>query len=543
MNRWVAGARPRTLPAAVVPVAVGAGAAVGVGGVVWWRAAVALVVSLALQVGVNYANDYSDGVRGTDDVRVGPVRLVGIGLAEPPGGEAGGVARVRRGRRGRAGARPRRPGWLLVVGAAAIAAAWFYTGGPRPYGYLGLGELFVFVFFGLVATVGSTYVAVERAHRAGRRMGCAAGCLACALLVVNNLRDIPADTVAGKRTLAVRLGDQRTRLLYQRSCRRFVLAVVAGVGLAAGRPARARRRLLAVPGATVLGGARGPALIAVLGDTGRVQLVFGLLARSASPSAADRRAPVWARKPPLGGHRPDSPGHDRARSGGRCGQPGGEGSANASGCSRCAAWPASAIDGARRPGTAPGHASADRDELRVALAGEDQDRHRQLAEALPQRTWAPVPARRRLADSPAAVLRRRSATSARGRAAAGEQRLGQPAVEEGVDAVALDARRRALVAARRAARSASSSMPGGGARPARAARPSGRASGAVQAEPPADRVADVRRRPDGVDEHVRARGAGRPRRSPTAVARERRRRRLVASRRCARRPAHDARSG
>jgi 1,4-dihydroxy-2-naphthoate polyprenyltransferase len=279
MNPWLVGARPRTLPAAVVPVAIGAGCAVGAGSVTWWRVAVALLVSLALQIGVNYANDYSDGIRGTDDARVGPVRLVASGL-KPPGAVkraafvAFGVAALA----GLALAATT-SWWLLAVGAAAIAAAWFYTGGPRPYGYAGLGEVFVFVFFGLVATLGTTYVAVERITGVGIVMGCAAGCLACSLLVVNNLRDIPGDTVAGKRTLAVRLGDGRTRVLY------VALLVAAGllvVAAAFWRPA-VLLALFAGPLArpavvAVRGGARGPALIPVLGATGRFQLVFGALA-------------------------------------------------------------------------------------------------------------------------------------------------------------------------------------------------------------------------------------------------------------------------
>jgi 1,4-dihydroxy-2-naphthoate octaprenyltransferase len=279
MNPWLVGARPRTLPSAVVPVAIGAGCAVGAGSVTWWRIAVALVVSLALQIGVNYANDYSDGIRGTDDVRVGPVRLVASGL-KPPGAvkraafTAFGVAAL-------AGLTlaATTSWWLLAVGAAAIAAAWFYTGGPRPYGYAGLGEVFVFVFFGLVATIGTTYVGVERITGLSIVMGCAAGCLSCSMLVVNNLRDIPGDTAAGKRTLAVRLGDARTRILY------VALLVAAGllvVGAAAWRPwvllallagALARPAVVAVRN-----GARGPALIPVLGATGRFQLVFGALA-------------------------------------------------------------------------------------------------------------------------------------------------------------------------------------------------------------------------------------------------------------------------
>lgn len=279
MNRWITGARPRTLPAAVVPVAVGAAAAVGVPGeYVAWRVAAALVVSLALQVGVNYANDYSDGVRGTDDVRVGPTRLVAGGLAEAPAVKraaliAFGVAAVA----GLAIAVSTSL-WLLAVGAAAIAAGWFYTGGPRPYGYLGLGEVFVFVFFGLVATAGTTYAAVESVTALAMVAGGAVGSFACALLVINNLRDIPTDREVGKRTLAVRLGDERTRWF-------FVLLVVGAFALtvvaALWRPA-ALLGLLAVPVAvapvrSVLAGASGPALIPILGATGRLQLVWGVL--------------------------------------------------------------------------------------------------------------------------------------------------------------------------------------------------------------------------------------------------------------------------
>ena len=279
MNVWVIGARPRTLPAAVVPVAIGAGCAVGAGSVTWWRVAVALVVSLALQVGVNYANDYSDGVRGTDDVRVGPMRLVGSGV-KPPGAvkraafAAFGVAAVA----GLALAATT-SWWIIAVGVAAIAAAWFYTGGPRPYGYAGLGEVFVFVFFGLVATVGTTYVAVERVTGLSVLMGCAAGCLACALLVVNNLRDIPSDTTAGKRTLAVRLGEARTRWMYVALVAvAYVLVVVAAFQRPWVLLALVSVPLALAPIRTVRGGARGPALIPVLGGTGRLQMAFGALA-------------------------------------------------------------------------------------------------------------------------------------------------------------------------------------------------------------------------------------------------------------------------
>ena len=279
-NRWILGARPRTLPAAVVPVAVGAACAAGLIHAVWWRAALSLVVSLALQVGVNYANDYSDGIRGTDDVRVGPVRLVGSGLASPRAVKAAAFAAF--GAAAAAGLvlAAVTSWWLLVVGLAAIAAAWFYTGGPKPYGYLGLGELFVFVFFGLVATVGTTYVVAKRITALAVMMGCAVGALACALLVINNLRDIPTDRDVGKKTLAVRLGDQRTRVLYGVLLAAAFVAAVAGA--VAFRPLLALA-IVAVPLAVipirrVMGGARGRDLIAVLGETGRLQLAYGALA-------------------------------------------------------------------------------------------------------------------------------------------------------------------------------------------------------------------------------------------------------------------------
>ena len=280
MNRWLLGARPRTLPAAVVPVALGAAAAVGEAGAVWWRAAPALLVSLSLQVGVNYANDYSDGVRGTDAVRVGPVRLVGSGLASASSVKkaalaAFGVAAVA----GLASAAVT-SWWLLVVGAAALLAGWGYTGGPKPYGYLGLGEVFVFTFFGLVATAGTTFVVSERINAVAWLAGCVAGCLACALLVVNNLRDIPTDRDVGKRTLAVRLGDARTRTLYiGLLVSAWVLVVVIAV---VDRPVAAIGVLgiaVAIPAIRAIrGGARGVGLIPVLGATGKVQLVTGLLA-------------------------------------------------------------------------------------------------------------------------------------------------------------------------------------------------------------------------------------------------------------------------
>lgn len=281
---WWAGARPRTLPAAVVPVAVGTACAVGRvdGGLIWWRAAAALVVALALQVATNYANDHSDGVRGTDDAdrRVGPVRLVGQGLAS-----AGAVKRAAfaafgvAGLAGAALALAVGPE-LLVVGVLSIAAGWFYTGGPRPYGYAGFGEVFVFVFFGVVATAGSAYVQVEGLDGLALAASVPVGLLATALLVTNNLRDIPGDTEVGKRTLAVRIGDRATRWLYVGLLVAAFVAVppVAGLG---GRPVAAVS-LVAVlvaqrPVVAVLSGARGADLVPVLVATGRVQVVFGTL--------------------------------------------------------------------------------------------------------------------------------------------------------------------------------------------------------------------------------------------------------------------------
>ncbi len=280
MNRWMTGARPRTLPAAVVPVAIGAAAAVGesADGIVWWRVSAALVVSLSLQVGVNYANDYSDGVRGTDDVRVGPVRLVASGLATPSAVKrAAMIAFAIAGVAGLAIALDTSL-WLVAVGAAAIAAGWFYTGGPKPYGYLGLGEVFVFVFFGLVATAGTTYAAIAEVTTLSIVAGSAAGGLACALLVINNLRDIPTDRDVGKQTLAVRLGDRWTRWLYAGLVAlAFLLTVLAAAWRLPALAGLAAIPLAVAPMRSVLGGATGAALIPVLGHTGRLQLVWGVL--------------------------------------------------------------------------------------------------------------------------------------------------------------------------------------------------------------------------------------------------------------------------
>jgi 1,4-dihydroxy-2-naphthoate octaprenyltransferase len=276
-REWLAGTRPRTLPAAVVPVLIGSGVALGYGRFSWWRALLALVVALALQVGVNFANDYSDGIRGSDERRVGPVRLVAAGLAPPrqvllaalgfflAAGVAGlALAAVT-------------SWWLVAVGAACIAAAWFYTGGPKPYGYSGLGEVFVFLCFGVVAVAGTAYVQMKALTWLGLAASVPAGLLACALLMVNNLRDIGTDTVAGKRTLAVMLGDTRSRAGY-------VLTLLVPFGIAALLAFFRPFTLLTVltlplarlPVRSVRAGASGPALIRALGQTGRLQLAFGI---------------------------------------------------------------------------------------------------------------------------------------------------------------------------------------------------------------------------------------------------------------------------
>jgi 1,4-dihydroxy-2-naphthoate octaprenyltransferase len=280
LNIWLLGARPRTLPAAVVPVVVGAAAALnGTASITWWKVVAALLVSLALQVGVNYANDYSDGVRGTDQVRVGPMRLVGSGAASPGAVKkaaltAFGVAAVI----GLSLAATTN-WWILAVGAAALAAGWFYTGGPRPYGYMGLGEVFVFVFFGLVATVGTTYVATKEITAVSIIAGVGVGAVACALLVINNLRDLPRDAQVGKRTLAVRIGEAGTRWFY------VVLIAMSGVIAVVLVPVAGPFTLLGLAAAPfgwmairpVRAGAQGHELIAVLGATGKFQMIYGLL--------------------------------------------------------------------------------------------------------------------------------------------------------------------------------------------------------------------------------------------------------------------------
>ena len=275
--QWVEGARPRTLPNAIAPVIAGTGAAAWLHAAVWWKALLALVVAVAMIIGVNYANDYSDGIRGTDDVRAGPLRLVGSRLATPRSVLTAavvslGVAAVA----GLALAVFSAP-WLIAVGAVCIAGAWLYTGGSKPYGYLGLGEVAVFVFFGLVAVLGTQYTQALRIDWVGAALAVAMGSLSSAVLVANNLRDIPTDAESGKITLAVRLGDARTRLLYQSLLAlAFALTLVlmlatpwCAVGFVAAplalRAVRPVRR-----------GSGGKELIPVLRDTGLTMLVWAV---------------------------------------------------------------------------------------------------------------------------------------------------------------------------------------------------------------------------------------------------------------------------
>ena len=277
-SQWLAGARPKTLPAALAPVLVGSGTAAALDGFRPVPALLALVVALALQVAVNYANDYSDGRRGTDADRVGPMRLVGSGAATPgqvlvAAGLAFAVAAV-------AGVAlaALSSWWLVAVGAVCIGAAWTYTGGPLPYGYRALGEVFVFVFFGLVAVVGTTYVQTGTLPGLAFAVAVPVGLLIVAILVVNNLRDIDGDARVGKRTLAVLLGDRATRLVFVGL---IVGAFAVVVAVALVRPWTGLAVLgtaFAVPPArTVLGGGRGPDLIRALQGTGLLTLITGIL--------------------------------------------------------------------------------------------------------------------------------------------------------------------------------------------------------------------------------------------------------------------------
>ncbi|RVW01556.1 1,4-dihydroxy-2-naphthoate polyprenyltransferase [Rhodococcus spongiicola] len=275
VSQWIEGARPRTLPNAIAPVLAGTGAAASLDAAVWWKALLALIVSLALIVAVNFANDYSDGIRGTDDERVGPLRLVGSKLASPAAVKTAAmmcfaVAAV-------AGLvlALLSAWWLILVGALCILGAWYYTGGKKPYGYSGFGEIAVFVFFGLVAVLGTQFVQAGRVDWAGLLAAVAVGSYSSAVLVANNLRDIPSDTESGKITLAVRLGDARTRILH------LVLLIVPFVVTAAllVRTPWALVGFIALPlavraNAPVRGGSRGPALIPALAITGQSMLLW-----------------------------------------------------------------------------------------------------------------------------------------------------------------------------------------------------------------------------------------------------------------------------
>lgn len=280
--QWIEGARPRTLPNAIAPVIAGTGAAAWLGAAVWWKALLALVVSLALIVGVNYANDYSDGIRGTDDVRSGPLRLVGSKVASPRAVLTAALVSLLVGAgAGLALAIVSQP-WLIAIGAACIAGAWLYTGGAKPYGYRGLGEVAVFVFFGLVAVLGTQYTQALRVDWVGLAMAVAMGSLSSAVLVANNLRDIPTDTDSGKITLAVRLGDAKTRVLY---IGLLVVAFAATLVLMAATP-WAAAGLVALPLALraagpVRRGLGGRELIPVLRDTGLTMLVWAIAVAAA----------------------------------------------------------------------------------------------------------------------------------------------------------------------------------------------------------------------------------------------------------------------
>ena len=275
MNKWILGARVKTLPAAVAPVLVGTSFSTKIN---WVNAFLALVVSLFLQIAVNFSNDYSDGVRGTDTNRVGPTRLVASGLASAKAVRiaafisfsiaciAGTLLSLNT------------TLWLILVGIISVLAAWGYTGGKRPYGYLGFGEFSVFIFFGLVATIGSYYVQTEQVNWQIVLLSIPIGSLSCAILVINNLRDRPLDEMAGKQTLAVKLGDQRTRFFYG-----FLLLITqVSVLLAVSIDKQIALTLICLPLVynvlmQVLRGAKAEELIAVLGKTARVQLMIAVL--------------------------------------------------------------------------------------------------------------------------------------------------------------------------------------------------------------------------------------------------------------------------
>ena len=273
LGMWLAGARPRTLPAAIAPVLV----ATALAGDSFnpLTALLALIVSLSLQIGVNYANDYSDGIRGTDNDRIGPSRITAGGLAKPVQVKSAAFISFSVAAVAGLGLAMTTSWWLIAVGAISIAAAWGYTGGKNPYGYMGLGELFVFIFFGLIATVGSFYVQAEEITGKSILAGVIVGSLACAILVINNVRDRAKDEVAGKLTLAVRLGDKRSRIIY-------TVLVIAPYLLTAGFGTPwTLLTLLTLPMTLSIlkalrSGIQGVDLIALLGRTGKLQMLFSL---------------------------------------------------------------------------------------------------------------------------------------------------------------------------------------------------------------------------------------------------------------------------
>lgn len=279
VGEWVSGMRPRTLPNSVVPVAVGTALVFSLDGFVWWKALLALLVSLSLQVGVNFANDYSDGIKGTDtEERTGPTRLTATGLARPKH-----VLAAALGNFAFAGVIglvlvATSSWWLLLLGAAAIAAAWYYTGGNSPYGYRGLGEVSVFVFFGVVAVVGTVFVQLGSAPWQAWVASVPVGLLSCSVLVINNLRDIPTDRETGKITLAVRLGGTGTRRLYAGAIMASYVFALVLTPLSWWAPLVLLSVPLAVPPVRrVLSGQAGHDLVLGLGETGKLQMAFGVL--------------------------------------------------------------------------------------------------------------------------------------------------------------------------------------------------------------------------------------------------------------------------
>lgn len=280
--QWIEGSRPRTWPNALAPVIAGTGAAAAAGTPVWWKALLALAVSVSMIIGVNFANDYSDGIRGTDDDRVGPLRLVGSRLASPSAVKTVAIAFLTLAAAAGLALAITTAWWLVAVGAVCVAGAWFYTGGSKPYGYSGFGEIAVFIFFGLVAVLGTEYVQTFAVSSIGLALAVAIGSFSSAVLVANNLRDIPTDRESGKITLAVRLGDARTRILFPAL---LTVPALVSVGLGFGHPWRllglVMLPLMVKAARPVITKAQGPALIPTLRDTGLTMLGWAVLTASA----------------------------------------------------------------------------------------------------------------------------------------------------------------------------------------------------------------------------------------------------------------------